>query len=193
MRYLIYHGWLNFRMRAMLVSVACYTLKLPWQPVSDYLATLFVDFEPGIHYPQIQMQSGTTGQQVLRIYNPVKQAQDLDPEGVFVRRWLPELTQVSNVWIFEPWRMPPQMRHRLGCTDYPLPRVDFSLSHRDAKDEITLLRTGSLAPRTNVSSKDTPQKAARPQPLATGKTAAQKKAQNSAQLSAVQFSLFADE
>ncbi len=193
MRYLIYHGWLNFRMRAMLVSVACYTLKLPWQPVSDYLATLFVDFEPGIHYPQIQMQSGTTGQQVLRIYNPVKQAQDLDPEGVFVRRWLPELTQVSNVWIFEPWRMPPQMRHRLGCTDYPLPLVDFSLSHRDAKDEITLLRTGSLAPRTNVSSKDTPQKAARQQPLANGKTAAQKKAQSSAQQSAVQFSLFTDE
>jgi len=145
MRYLIYHGWLNFRMRAMLVSIACYTLKLPWQPVSDYLASLFVDFEPGIHYPQIQMQSGTTGQQVLRIYNPVKQAQDLDPHGVFVRRWLPELAQVSNVWIFEPWRMPPPMRERTASVYYPLPLVDFTLSHRDAKDEITALRSGSLA------------------------------------------------
>ncbi|RVU41991.1 deoxyribodipyrimidine photolyase [Rheinheimera riviphila] len=142
MRYLIYHGWLNFRMRAMLVSVACYTLKLPWQPVSDYLATLFVDFEPGIHYPQIQMQSGTTGQQVLRIYNPVKQAQDLDPEGIFVRRWLPELGQVSNVWIFEPWRMPAQMKLRTGAHGYPLPLVDFVSSHREAKDEISLLRSG---------------------------------------------------
>jgi deoxyribodipyrimidine photo-lyase len=141
MRYLIYHGWLNFRMRAMLVSVACYTLKLPWQPVSDYLARLFVDFEPGIHYPQIQMQSGTTGQQVLRIYNPVKQAQDLDPAGIFVRRWLPELAQVSNVWIFEPWRMPAEMKFRSGAHDYPLPLVDFTLSHRQAKDEISLLRS----------------------------------------------------
>jgi deoxyribodipyrimidine photo-lyase len=193
MRYLIYHGWLNFRMRAMLVSVACYTLKLPWQPVSDYLATLFVDFEPGIHYPQIQMQSGTTGQQVLRIYNPVKQAQDLDPEGVFVRRWLPELTQVSNVWIFEPWRMPSQMRHRLGFADYPLPLVDFSLSHRDAKDEITLLRTGSSATKNTRPSSDTSQKRGRRQPRPTGNTAAQKKAQSSPQQSAVQFRLFADE
>lgn len=193
MRYLIYHGWLNFRMRAMLVSVACYTLKLPWQPVSEYLATLFVDFEPGIHYPQIQMQSGTTGQQVLRIYNPVKQAQDLDPEGVFVRRWLPELAQVSNVWIFEPWRMPPQMRHRIGVADYPRPLVDFSLSHRDAKDEITLLRTGSLAPRSTRPSSDTPQKATRRQQRATGNSAAQNKVSSSSQHSAMQFSLFADE
>ncbi|OBP14212.1 hypothetical protein A5320_16385 [Rheinheimera sp. SA_1] len=142
MRYLIYHGWLNFRMRAMLVSIACYTLKLPWQPVSDYLAKLFVDFEPGIHYPQIQMQSGTTGQQVLRIYNPVKQAQELDPEGIFVRRWLPELGQVSHVWIFEPWRMPAEMRVRTGSQCYPLPPVDFSSSHREAKDEISMLRSG---------------------------------------------------
>jgi deoxyribodipyrimidine photo-lyase len=142
MRYLIYHGWLNFRMRAMLVSIACYTLKLPWQPVSDYLAKLFVDFEPGIHYPQIQMQSGTTGQQVLRIYNPVKQAQELDPEGIFVRRWLPELGQVSHVWIFEPWRMPAEMRVRTCSQCYPLPPVDFSCSHREAKDEISMLRSG---------------------------------------------------
>ncbi len=142
MRYLIYHGWLNFRMRAMLVSVACYTLKLPWQPVSDYLAKLFVDFEPGIHYPQIQMQSGTTGQQVLRIYNPVKQAQELDPEGIFVRRWLPELAQVSTIWIFEPWRMPTAMKIRTGSHCYPLPLVDFTLSHREAKDEISMLRSG---------------------------------------------------
>lgn len=193
MRYLIYHGWLNFRMRAMLVSIACYTLKLPWQPVSDYLARLFVDFEPGIHYPQIQMQSGTTGQQVLRIYNPVKQAQDLDPEGIFVRRWLPELGQVSNVWIFEPWRMPPQMKLRTGSAHYPLPLVDFTLSHRDAKDEITMLRTSSLANRTKITPPKTSHPAARPQKPSTGNSATQQVPQNGAQQRAVQFSLFDDE
>lgn len=197
MRYLIYHGWLNFRMRAMLVSVACYTLKLPWQPVSDYLATLFVDFEPGIHYPQIQMQSGTTGQQVLRIYNPVKQAQDLDPEGVFVRRWLPELAQVSNVWIFEPWRMPQQMRVRTASVDYPLPRVDFTLSHRDAKDEITLLRQGPSGNRSGLSTNHAGSKTSGPR-QSTSRPAS-KKTQNitqqpqaSAVASAVQFNLFDD-
>lgn len=190
MRYLIYHGWLNFRMRAMLVSIACYTLKLPWQPVSDYLATLFVDFEPGIHYPQIQMQSGTTGQQVLRIYNPVKQAQDLDPEGIFVRRWLPELAQVSSVWIFEPWRMPAQMKLRTGSAHYPLPLVDFVSSHRDAKDEITQLRTGASLSRKKITPPETSQAAARQQRPATGNSTAQTTPPISTQQRVVQFSLF---
>jgi deoxyribodipyrimidine photo-lyase len=150
MRYLIWHGWINFRMRAMLVSVACYTLKLPWKPVSDWLARLFVDFEPGIHYPQIQMQSGTTGQQVLRIYNPLKQAQELDSNAFFVRRWLPELANVSDMWIFEPWKMPAAMKLRTGSQLYPQPLVDFVSANRDAKDEITWLRQGVSATRAAI-------------------------------------------
>ncbi len=84
-------GWINFRMRAMLMSFAAYHLWLHWRPVGLHLARLFVDYEPGIHWSQCQMQSGTTGINTLRIYNPTKQAQDHDPDGVFVRRWIPEL------------------------------------------------------------------------------------------------------
>jgi deoxyribodipyrimidine photo-lyase len=140
MRYLIANGWLNFRMRAMLVSVACYTLKLPWQPVAHWLAQLFVDYEPGIHYPQIQMQSGTNGNQVLRIYNPLSQAQELDPDGVFVRRWVSELQHVPTIWIFTPEKMPTQLKQQYGCEHYPAPLVDFVSAHRAAKQEITELR-----------------------------------------------------
>ncbi len=81
-------GWLNFRMRAMLVSVAAYPLWLHWRPVGEWLATQFLDYEPGIHWSQMQMQAGTTGINTTRVYNPIKQAQDHDPHGVFVKRWL---------------------------------------------------------------------------------------------------------
>ncbi|MFN9429615.1 MAG: deoxyribodipyrimidine photo-lyase/cryptochrome family protein [Acidobacteriota bacterium] len=89
MRMLEQTGWINFRMRAMLVSFASYHLWLHWRRPALHLAKLFVDYEPGIHYSQIQMQSGTTGINTLRIYSPIKQQQDQDPDGDFVRRWLP--------------------------------------------------------------------------------------------------------
>ena len=86
-------GWLNFRMRAMLVSVAAYPLWLHWRPVGEWLATQFLDYEPGIHWSQMQMQSGTTGINTTRVYNPIKQAMDHDPHGVFVKRWLHSQTR----------------------------------------------------------------------------------------------------
>jgi deoxyribodipyrimidine photo-lyase len=102
-------GWLNFRMRSMLVSVAAYPLWLHWRPVGEWLATQFLDYEPGIHWSQLQMQSGTTGINTTRVYNPIKQAQDHDPHGVFVRRWLPYMREVPDTWLFEPWLRPAKL------------------------------------------------------------------------------------
>ncbi len=90
MRALRTTGWINFRMRAMLVSFASYHLWLHWPKPAAFLAQQFTDYEPGIHYSQFQMQSGTTGINTLRIYSPDKQAEDHDPDGEFVRRWVPE-------------------------------------------------------------------------------------------------------
>lgn len=154
MRFLIAHGWLNFRMRAMLVSVACYTLKLPWQPVAHWLAQLFVDYEPGIHYPQIQMQSGTNGNQVLRIYNPLSQAQELDPDGIFVRRWVTELQDVPTTWIFTPEKMPIQLKQQYGAEQYPMPMVDFVIAHRAAKQEISTLRNKTKAKNSEAEARE---------------------------------------
>lgn len=97
MRYLIANGWINFRMRAMLVSFASYDLWLHWRQPSLYLARLFRDYEPGIHYSQIQMQSGTTGINTLRMYNPTKQGIDQDSDGRFIRRWVSELAGEEEV------------------------------------------------------------------------------------------------
>ena len=105
MRFLNQKGWLNFRMRAMIISFASYQLWLDWRPVSKYLARKFTDYEPGIHYSQIQMQSGTTGINSIRIYNVIKQSYDQDPTGAFIRKWLPELRNLPDFLIHEPWKI----------------------------------------------------------------------------------------
>jgi deoxyribodipyrimidine photo-lyase len=129
-------GWLNFRMRAMLVSVAAYPLWLHWRDPGHWLARQFLDYEPGIHWSQMQMQSGTTGINTTRVYNPVKQAQDHDPDGVFVRHWLPELRRVPDSWLLQPWRMPPSVQQSCGVQvgrDWPEPLVDIDAATRQAK------------------------------------------------------------
>ncbi|GAA4011757.1 FAD-binding domain-containing protein [Actimicrobium antarcticum] len=136
-------GWLNFRMRAMLVSVAAYPLWLHWRPVGLWLARQFLDYEPGIHWSQMQMQSGTTGINVPRIYNPIKQAHDHDPHGHFVRRWLPAMRKVPDAWLFEPWRMPADLQARYGVVvgeDIAMPLVDLELATRQAKEKLFGLR-----------------------------------------------------
>ena len=136
-------GWINFRMRAMLMSTASYLYWLHWRGSGLHLAREFLDYEPGIHWPQTQMQSGTTGINTLRIYSPIKQAQDQDPTGAFVRHWLPALKNVPDTWIFEPYLMPKAQQLLYGCvldTHYPAPLVDISQATRTARANITAAR-----------------------------------------------------
>jgi len=136
-------GWLNFRMRAMLVSFASHHLWLHWRPTGVFLARHFLDFEPGIHFSQFQMQSATTGINTVRIYSPAKQALDQDPEGRFIKMWVPELEGVPASWLAEPHRMPVEQQFASGCrigTDYPPPIVDHATAYREARSKIALLR-----------------------------------------------------
>lgn len=134
------NGWINFRMRAMLVSIASYHLWLHWPGPAQQLARWFTDYEPGIHYPQVQMQAGVTGINIPRMYNPVKQSQDQDPRGEFIRRWLPELEGVPDDWIHTPWLMGGARQRaaglRLGET-YPLPVRDHEQAAREARAKLT--------------------------------------------------------
>ncbi len=139
MRYLNATGWINFRMRAMLMSFASYDLWLPWQESGAALARKFIDYEPGIHWSQCQMQSGETGITTVRIYSPVKQGYDQDPDGQFIRQWVPELAELPDAYLHEPWKiagtdLAPQ------CRDYPVRIVDHGAAAKAAKDAIYNLR-----------------------------------------------------
>ena len=143
MRSLIQTGWLPFRMRAMLVSFASYHLWLDWRDTAPHLARLFTDYEPGIHYSQFQMQSGVTGINTIRIYNPLKQSDDHDKDGAFIRKWCPELQSVPDSYIGAPHLMPPAEALMIGFRigdDYPLPIVDNEAAMRQARDQIFAVR-----------------------------------------------------
>ena len=132
-------GWINFRMRAMLMSTASYLYWLHWREPGMHLAREFLDYEPGIHWPQVQMQSGTTGINAWRIYNPVKQAKDQDPTGDFVRKWIPALKNIPTTWIFEPWLMTSTLQTQYQCIigqDYPAPMVNLEASSRQARTKL---------------------------------------------------------
>jgi len=128
-------GYINFRMRAMVVSFLTHHLWQHWKEGADYLAAQFLDFEPGIHYTQFQMQAGTTGINTIRIYNPVKQAKDNDKDGAFVKKWVPELSKLPVNFIIEPWEMTPAEQQMYGLKigeDYPERIVDIKATYKQA-------------------------------------------------------------
>ena len=143
MRCLNETGYLNFRMRAMVVSFFTHNLWQPWQDASKHLSQMFLDFEPGIHYPQLQMQAGETGTNMLRIYNPIKNSHEHDPEAQFIKKWLPELKNLPVPFAHEPYLMTvmEQNLYRVHLDKvYPMPIVDLESTRRKASNTLWNLR-----------------------------------------------------
>ena len=174
MRALHAGGWINFRMRAMLVSFAAHHLWLHWRGFAPYLARQFIDFEPGIHYSQVQMQSGTTGINTVRIYSPIKQALDQDPEGAFIRRYVPELAAVPVQYLAQPHTMPADLQQRTGVRigrTYPAPLVDHASAYRAARERIAAVRrtTAARAEAERVQAKHGSRRSGPPQARANAR------------------------
>ncbi len=146
-------GWLNFRMRACVVSFLTHHLFQDWRHGAYHLAQLFLDYEPGIHYPQFQMQAGTTGINTIRVYNPVKQSKDHDPTGLFIKQWLPEIANLPVNFLHEPWTMTDMeaslFNLQLG-KDYPLPVIDIEEAIKPHRAAIWAMRNTTLVQQENA-------------------------------------------
>ena len=158
MRCLLHTGFLNFRMRAMPVTTACFGLRQSWQSIHGPLARVFLDYEPGIHLSQIQMQAGIVGINTLRVYSPHKQLLDQDPDCTFIKRWIPELQEfpAETIALYE----------SISLGDYPRPIADIKANAKLIKDQIQVIRKSEEG-RTASSAVLEAHGSRRPQPKRT--------------------------
>ncbi len=145
-------GYLNFRMRAMVVSFLTHHLWQDWRSGAHHLAKQFLDYDPGIHYSQFQMQASTTGINMPRVYNPVKQSLDQDAEGLFIKEWVPELRKIPTPLLHQPWRLSAMEQILYNCRlgeDYPYPLVDYQQSGKYAVEKLWSFRQSQAVKREN--------------------------------------------
>jgi len=164
MRALRQTGWISFRMRAMCASFFSYGLKQWWKIGADHFYRYLIDADVAINYYQWQMQSGLVGVHANRIYDPVKQVEDNDPDGRFIRRYVDELEALPDAYLARPWEMSDRIQQECGVQigeTYPGPIVDHetearrsrrffsskAAAARSAFEQDTVWERASLGPR----------------------------------------------
>ncbi|MGC3973280.1 MAG: deoxyribodipyrimidine photo-lyase [Nitrospira sp.] len=136
MRQLNQTGWMHNRVRMVVASFLVKDLRIDWQSGERYFMRHLVDGDVAANNGNWQWcaSTGTDAMQGYRIFNPTLQSEKFDPDGQYLRRYVPELTSVPTKWIHEPQLMPQEEQRRAGCrigSDYPEPIVN----HRHARQE----------------------------------------------------------
>jgi deoxyribodipyrimidine photo-lyase len=142
MRALTETGYINFRMRALVATFYCYVLKQWWKPGADFMYEHLVDADAAINYTQWQSQCNLTGVHPVRVYDPAKQVREYDPEGEFIREYVPELAQLPDEHLPRPEKTPVGVQADCGVdigTDYPYPVVDYDHEATAARDRYSAL------------------------------------------------------
>ena len=146
MRQLWATGWMHNRVRMVVGSLLTKNLRVPWQRGEAWFWDTLVDADlasNSMGWQWIQ-GSGADAAPYFRIFNPVRQGERFDPEGDYVRRWVPELKRLPAKHIHAPWQAPAdvlrQARVRLG-DDYPHPIVDLADSRRQALDAYGVIKS----------------------------------------------------
>jgi deoxyribodipyrimidine photo-lyase len=142
MRALVETGFVNFRLRAMCASVFCYVLREPWRRGADFMYYHLLDADPGINHTQWQSQTGRVGAHPVRVYDPAKQVREYDPDGEFVRRYVPELRGLPDEHLPRPEKSPLPVLDEAGVElgeDYPYPVVDYEARAERAREEFARL------------------------------------------------------
>ncbi len=137
MRELWYSGWMHNRVRMIVASLLSKNLLIPWQQGAQWFWDTLVDADLANNTMGWQWTAGCGADAApfFRIFNPVRQGERFDPDGRYVRRWVPELQALPDKWIHQPWEAPQQVLEQaevvLGKT-YPEPMVDLAQSRQRA-------------------------------------------------------------
>ena len=131
MRQLLESGWMHNRARMIAASFLVKDLLVDWRWGERWFMQHLLDGDPAANNGGWQWTAGTgtDAAPYFRIFNPLLQSLKFDPHGVYIRRWLPELRQVPDEFIHQPWRMPADVQGQSAChigLDYPAPLVDHA-------------------------------------------------------------------
>jgi deoxyribodipyrimidine photo-lyase len=139
MRQLAQLGWMHNRLRMITASFLVKHLLVDWRLGEAWFMENLLDGDLAANNGGWQWTAGTgtDAAPYFRVFNPVLQSQKFDPQGGYIRRWLPELERVPDKFIHTPWEMPGEIQKQTGCRigyEYPAPIVDHSMARQRVLD-----------------------------------------------------------
>jgi deoxyribodipyrimidine photo-lyase len=155
MRELWRTGWMHNRVRMIVASFLVKDLLLSWQEGAAWFWDTLVDADLAQNTLGWQWTAGCGADAApyFRVFNPISQGEKFDPRGDYVRRWCPELKDLPDEWLHQPWHAPADILARAGVEldrTYPVPIVSHGIAREVALEAFSRIRGGKYDPRTNL-------------------------------------------